>query len=421
MTSLANPATLDNALVCHVGDQRYPITPCDLALPDAAAALRADLERSTEPIVFNISALDEWEHGDRWPVFSFISGTRPPYRVRLAEDGQEHPDLFAAAVDLLTQSSDLDPERFERRRRAAVEVAAMVHPDALTPACSRILQKLQRAGVRGYRVDRLLREAEAAARAFRGHDSSQDDQFRVVDVLAGAPVDDRVVVPRGWSVSPLGVYSAAVESGEPMLPCPLLVTRRIVSTSDATELVELAWMRDGARQRHIVPRAQIATPRTLVELAAYGLPVTSHNAPDLVRYLADFENENIAVLPRERVTSQLGWQGDDGEHGFLWGRQLIGQDNGIDIAGAAPAAINFRGADRGEEDLVNGFHAAGTFENWREAMRRLQIYPKVRLAVCASLATPLLSVFGTPNFMVDYSGPTSDGKTTALRMGAQIT
>ena len=52
-------------------------------------------------------------------------------------------------------------------------------------------------------------------------------------------------------------------------------------------------------------------------------PVTSINAGDLVRYLADFEATNLMALPRALVSQQMGWQGEGGRFGFLWGRTLL--------------------------------------------------------------------------------------------------
>jgi uncharacterized protein (DUF927 family) len=59
-------------------------------------------------------------------------------------------------------------------------------------------------------------------------------------------------------------------------------------------------------------------------------------------------------------------------------------------------------------------------EAWYEGIRPIQDYPRVLMAFFASFTAPLLEVLGTPNFIVDFSGPTSQGKTVTLRVAASI-
>jgi hypothetical protein len=114
----------------------------------------------------------------------------------------------------------------------------------------------------------------------------------------------------------------------------------------------------------------------------------------------------------------MGWQGDGGRDGFLWGRVLLTAEGRQAVGGAQRPAVSFQGADAGDEQLADGLHEAGTLAGWRDAVRAAEPFPKVRLAVCASLAPPLLSVLDAHNFVVDFSGVTSQGKTTTLRVAA---
>lgn len=87
---------------------------------------------------------------------------------------------------------------------------------------------------------------------------------------------------------------------------------------------------------------------------------------------------------------------------------------------ATGSNVQFLGADDGDQQLIRGFHANGQFADWSDAMIRLQEFPRVKLAILASMAAPLLKLTGTPNFILDFSGPTSGGKTTALRLAASV-
>jgi putative DNA primase/helicase len=124
----------------------------------------------------------------------------------------------------------------------------------------------------------------------------------------------------------------------------------------------------------------------------------------MVRYLSAFEATND--LPVDSVSGHLGWVGD----GFSLGREYLG--------GGRPVA--FRGADDGDERLADALSSAGDFEAWREAVKSILPYPRAALGLYASLAAPVLKVLDAPSFVVDFSGSTSTGKTTVLRLAASV-
>lgn len=153
-------------------------------------------------------------------------------------------------------------------------------------------------------------------------------------------------------------------------------------------------------------------------LATYGAPVTSNNAPDVVAYLADFEAANLTVLPRDNVAHKFGWMDSTptAKAGFLCGHQLIRPDS---VASDDHRTV-FQGRDDGDRQRADAFSSQGTFDGWREAIRPIEGFPRVRLAIYAALATPLLAVAHAVNFILSYSGVTSSGKTTALRSSASV-
>jgi hypothetical protein len=276
--------------------------------------------------------------------------------------------------------------------------------------------------------------------------AAEDMRATVRDALPDAPVPAGVVVPPGWKLTRTGVYRAGTERDGEVLSTPLLVVARLIDGADHTESLELAWHRDGRWQHHVCGRAEVATRHSITDLAAQGLPVTCLNADDVVGYLADSEAANIGALPRRRLSRQLGWV-DKAHSGFLWGRTYLGDADGAETGPAAetdplgnpmavpPAAcaatespqgagagpVLFRGADLGDEQAADGYHAAGTFDGWRAAVEPALSYPRVRLVVTASLAAPLISLLaaeGAHNFTIDTCGETCQGKTTTNRAAA---
>jgi hypothetical protein len=306
----------------------------------------------------------------------------------------------------------------------------------------------------------LLKEVAAAAAVNCPATSLPDDPpallVMVRAVLPFAPVPEHSVVPQGWQLRRTGVYRSDADTAVEVLPTPLLIASRLVDDAQQTESVRLLWFRDGRWQERICPRSTIAVTRVITELSDHGVPVNSLNAAEVVAYLSAYEVANLAVLPRTRVRSQLGWIVRT-LSGFLWGRTLLtgarrgphGQspssaaiapppgeplgdtsggippeDSGVVGQGAAavdPEEVYFQGADSGDEQVAAAYHARGDFGQWKRVIAPALGYPVPRLAQLASLGAPLPALLadeGARNFAGDLRGETSKGKTTILRLAA---
>ena len=238
--------------------------------------------------------------------------------------------------------------------------------------------------------------------------STNDEAQPVCELLPGAPVSGEITVPSGWELDEDGLH----QDSNHIVPSPIVVTQRYKDIADGTEHVELAWLRDGVWQKQIVARRNIADARAIVALADVGLPVTSENARHVVRYLADFEAQNLPHLQPARVSAHMGWLGRDGEFGFLWGQELLTERS------EAETQVAFRGADVGDDQIAQGYCSAGSLPGWKSAVGDVAQYPRALLGVYAALTPPLLQILSAPNFIVDWAFSTSTGKTTTLRLGA---
>jgi putative DNA primase/helicase len=249
-----------------------------------------------------------------------------------------------------------------------------------------------------------------------------------------APLPDTVTPPQGWNIGASGVSRSDGREEGDLIRAPVVITARLLHLADRTESVRLAWKRDGGWVERDVERSVIANTRKIVDLAAYGLPVTTLNAGAAVEYLSSFEAKNLGRLPTARVTSQLGWC-DETLSAFLWGHELLqagptptDEDPFAAVPDGSPAAtepaetraVRFQGADAGDEQLAEGFQAGGTLDGWRAAVAPALPFPRARLALLTSLSTPLLSVLGAQNYVTDLCGNTSTGKTTTLRLAASV-
>ena len=241
-----------------------------------------------------------------------------------------------------------------------------------------------------------------------------------------------LVVPVGWELRPWGVFRVVKdEYGEPhprqIADAPMLITGRLHDSRTGKAQLQVSWYhQDRAGSRwiaQIVQRSTVADARGVVALADGHAPVNSGNGRDVVAWLAAFEAANRETLPVAASTSALGWQADGS---FLLGCRLIQGGVVTTLDPTAPAAAWTEGQVQLQEDeylaqLAGGYVLAGTWEGWRAAHALVADKPSVQVALYASLISPLLHLLPEiPNHALDWSAPTSEGKTSGLRLAASV-
>ena len=207
-----------------------------------------------------------------------------------------------------------------------------------------------------------------------------------------------------------------------MVAAGVVVVTAILEELEGEDVhLRVEWLYQGRWRSATVSRGLLASSREVVALASRGLPVTSASARELVVWLSRFEHHNRPSLPAAYVVRRLGWCGPGGELGFMWGRTLIRE--AMHSTDGAPSTWPDRSvslvADGGAAQIAEAYTARGSLDGWRVAVGVLSEYPLAALALFASLAAPLLGVIpDAPNFVVDWSGKSSHGKTSALRVAA---
>ncbi len=314
---------------------------------------------------------------------------------------------------------------------------AYVHDEAKVAA---ELQRLR--AIRGLAapVDdlvRMVKKGAAEVRARQRKEESQDISPGLVAAsLPDAPLGDRLLVPGGWKLTGTGTFEVQKSENQDgpkeymVAPSPILIIGRMIDVNDGTTWWLIAWRRDGRWIQRNIPRERGSDARALVGEAKHDLPVNSNNAGVVVKYLGDFETVNLDKIPRANVSRSMGWQGRNGELGYLWGRMLIRHEKGDQVSDLAldeedPSTwstdtVHFHAdQDDGAAQLADAFTAGGTYQGWREAVLRCTLYPKVMVALYAGLVSPLLPLVPeVANFVINWSGVTSTGKTTTLRVPA---
>lgn len=244
-----------------------------------------------------------------------------------------------------------------------------------------------------------------------------------------------IVIPDPYWVRPDSTGQRSVDDEGKLVSrafayAPILVTARLRDIDDGTEALRITYFRP--RQGwvdKIVDRGVALEGRKLTELASEGFPVAGDNAKAVAKYLHRMEAVNDNRLPCARISSHLGWQGKNGDAGFLWGRQLItpqGSTTGaIQIDELPPDqwqedVIHFRGTSGGDDQIADGFHALGSLSDYIRAISVIKDYPRVLLGFYVSFVPPLLQILNAPNPIVDWANRTSTGKTQTLRTASSV-
>ncbi len=240
-------------------------------------------------------------------------------------------------------------------------------------------------------------------------------QTNLSTLLQHDDIPKGLAIPTGWDLDNEGVWTVKVaEDGSEdrilVAPSPLLVVGRSWDIHSGETQLRLAWKRGTRWTFKTIMRSEAMDARPLVGLSRWDAPVSSRNAGTMVQYLTDFEAANMACLPIDQTTGHMGWQAASGRYGFVLGVNQHGlEDDNVSLV-----------PDDGLDQIADGWSSSGTWDGWVEAIEPAMSRPLLMLSLYASAASPLLGVLDAPNFIVDWSGETSRGKTTALRVGGSI-
>jgi len=182
---------------------------------------------------------------------------------------------------------------------------------------------------------------------------------------------------------------------------PILPIQRLVNAETGKEKIKLAFKRGYSWKEIVVDKGIIASSNRIVNLADYGVAVTSETAKALVQFLADVENYNIDLIGKQISTSKLGWiQGQ-----FMPYNSEIIFDN----------AEKFK-------STFESIHENGDNDIWLNLVKKIRksdrMEPNIYLA--GSLASALLEPLNALPFMINLWGDTGKGKTVAIMLAASV-
>ena len=182
----------------------------------------------------------------------------------------------------------------------------------------------------------------------------------------------------------------------------LIIPVKILKNAETEkESVTIAYRKKFIWKEFTVPRGVLASATKILQLADYGVAVTSENARYLVRYLADVEALNQYKIECKTSTGKLGWVRNE----FM--------PYGFDIEIDNKAKY---------KELFESVSEHGSYEKWLELVKKIRISgrkePLVYLA--GSFGSILLKPLSILPFIINLWAESGKGKTVALMLATSV-
>ena len=207
-----------------------------------------------------------------------------------------------------------------------------------------------------------------------------------------------------WVADDTGVSKVDDQGGE-IIACraPVTIIRKLLNMQTRTFKTEIAWARKGNWQSMIVPQAVVASNSKIVELADYGLPVTTENARPMIKYLSELDTANEDTVPTHLSSSKMGW------HGKM--QAFLPYDSEVVFDG-----------DKQFAALSSSITSHGDYDTWLNHVKMLRRIgkPEVKVMLAASFASVLIDAIGMLPFIVSLWGSTEGGKSVTLMLATSV-
>lgn len=185
-------------------------------------------------------------------------------------------------------------------------------------------------------------------------------------------------------------------------PHPIMPSRRLINVDTGEESIELVYRKGSFwRPPIIVEKSVIASSQRIIELAAFGVIVTSESAKALSSYLFKMEELNYKTLDEKRSVGRLGWIPHYGFSPYMDELEFDGE-------------TNYR-------MIFNHVHEQGDRQEWLDIMRKCRAEKTVaRIFLAASFASAILEPCGLLPFVVHLWGGSGGGKTVSLMIATSV-
>lgn len=253
----------------------------------------------------------------------------------------------------------------------------------------------------------------------------------VLGSLVEHPQGADLMVPPGYTLDLHGTYMLRPGRGgaptkERVCHYPMILEGYVRDVETGASMVVVAWLANNLWRRMVVTREAMAVGSDISRAAApFGAPIHTANSNAVILYLSAFEAQNLAIFEEVRGVSRMGWL--PGQDAFLVGTQLVSEKGSRPIQSPMSlmsgwAATDFVFVPSGPEvqRILSGYRQEGNLESWGQAAKIAADYPLALAGLYVSMLPPLLQILGADNFVWEWSGKSSVGKTTALCLAASV-
>lgn len=276
-------------------------------------------------------------------------------------------------------------------------------PDAIEQA--RLLLSLQEKakglGVKG-KFDALVRAYKKVNREIARAENARPqnnsfDNYTKFDYFE----DGHELYCGNWIADQEGVRTFTMFGEQLACYHPILITQRLMNAETGKEKIKIAFQKGFKWKEIVVDKGMIASSNKIVNLADYGVSVTSETSKSLVKFLSDLENFNIQELETRVSTSKFGWI--NGE--FM--------PYGLDVEFDSESRF---------KDIFESVKPTGKYETWLNLMLKIRKSGRYepQLYMSGSFASVLLKPLNVLPFILNLWGDTGKGKTVALMVATSI-
>ena len=248
-----------------------------------------------------------------------------------------------------------------------------------------------------------IRNTKALWKAYLTQYGTRSVDITNYDVYTDFPGQPMQLICNGYKTGADGIRTPG-KDGIDVEVCasPILPVQRLKNVDSGLEKVELAFCLGDKWHRAIFDRTTIASANSIVSLSGYGIPVTSANATELVKYLNNLNVANYDIIPQKLSIGRVGW---------------------IPGYGFSPYTGNLTfDAEASFGTIFATIKQSGDFEAWRRTIGAVRRESKrAQMVIAASFASALVEPLGALPFFVHLWGTASGtGKTVALMCAASV-
>lgn len=217
-------------------------------------------------------------------------------------------------------------------------------------------------------------------------------------------------IPNGYHIGKNGWLYMNIEKGKgddkqvtPKLitSTPPHITKRYKDIESNEFTYELTYNNAHEKYNYPVFAQELADATHLIGLASRGFDVNTSNRMQLVNYISMYMRLN--TLPITNIVTRLGHIKNYFVHPTI--------NNELELT------IH----EQGYKNIANQFEAKGTLEEYaNNVFSNITDSPVTLMMIYASCGSILLHDFDVEPFIVDVSGATSKGKTTALKVASSV-